>query len=45
MFHTFALHKLQDLWGEDADDLRPERWQDEKATWVRFLRQRLDGYD
>ncbi|KAI4088188.1 MAG: hypothetical protein L6R37_008232 [Teloschistes peruensis] len=36
MFHTFALHKLQDLWGEDADDLRPERWQDEKATW-KFL--------
>ncbi|KAL8648072.1 MAG: hypothetical protein Q9226_006151, partial [Calogaya cf. arnoldii] len=36
MFHFVALHKRKDLWGEDADDFRPERWQDEKASW-KFL--------
>ncbi|KAL8999894.1 MAG: hypothetical protein Q9169_001299 [Polycauliona sp. 2 TL-2023] len=33
IFHMAALHKRKDLWGEDADDFRPERWQDEKASW------------
>ncbi|KAI4234923.1 MAG: hypothetical protein L6R40_006591 [Gallowayella cf. fulva] len=31
IFHFVALHKRKDLWGEDADDFRPERWEDEKA--------------
>ncbi|KAL8706503.1 MAG: hypothetical protein Q9201_000435 [Fulgogasparrea decipioides] len=33
MFHMFALHKRKDIWGDDADDFRPERWQDEKTSW------------
>lgn len=32
--HLFALHKWKDLWGEDADEFRPERWQNEKTSWV-----------
>ena len=35
VFHFVALHKREDLWGEDADEFKPERWQDEKASWVR----------
>ncbi|KAL8662427.1 MAG: hypothetical protein Q9202_004748 [Teloschistes flavicans] len=33
IFHLFALHKRKDLWGEDAEDFRPMRWQGEKASW------------
>lgn len=33
-FH--ALHKRQDLWGPDAEEFRPERWEVEKASWVRL---------
>lgn len=36
IFHLVALHKRKDFWGDDADDFRPERWQDEKASWVRI---------
>ena len=34
IFHLFALHKRKDFWGPDADEFRPERWQDEKSSWV-----------
>ena len=37
IFHIFAMHKRPDLWGSDAEEFRPERWQDEKASWVRPL--------
>ena len=34
IFHIFAVHKRKDLWGPDADEFRPDRWQDEKTSWV-----------
>lgn len=33
VFSLFALHKRKDIWGPDAEEFRPERWQDEKASW------------
>ena len=38
IFHMSAMHKHPDLWGFDAEEFRPERWQDEKASWVRLLK-------
>lgn len=34
-YHVSALHRRKDLWGPDADEYRPERWVDEKFSWVR----------
>ncbi|KAL8938752.1 MAG: hypothetical protein Q9216_003724 [Gyalolechia sp. 2 TL-2023] len=34
VFHFVALHKRKDLWGEDAEEFRPERWEKEKASWA-----------
>ena len=30
----YAVHKRKDLWGEDADIWRPERWDGRKADWA-----------
>ena len=35
-FHVAALHRRRDLWGQDADEFRPERWESEKGNWVGF---------
>ena len=34
IFHVYALHRRKDLWGSDAQDFRPERWETEKPGWV-----------
>ena len=38
-FHASALHRRSDLWGEDASEFRPERWEKQTAndTAWRFL--------
>lgn len=42
-FHVSALHRSKDIWGEDAEDFRPERRDSEKssASWVCHL---IDRY-
>lgn len=40
-----ALHRRKDLWGEDADDFRPERWANEKSSSVSSAFLRLDNVD
>ncbi|KAI0190591.1 cytochrome P450 [Astrocystis sublimbata] len=32
-FHVTALHRRKDLWGDDADTFKPERWSDVHSTW------------
>ena len=36
-YHVAALHLREDLWGKDATEFRPERWQNklEKTCWVK----------
>lgn len=36
-FGIAAMHRRKDLWGEDADDFRPERWRNDKSSWVRIV--------
>ena len=33
-WHVSALHRRKDLWGEDADEFRAERWEHEREGWV-----------
>ena len=30
---VFVMHRRKDLWGEDADVFRPERWESRKPGW------------
>ena len=32
-YAVHIMHRRKDLWGEDCDEFRPERWQNRKAGW------------
>ena len=34
IYTVYALHRRYDLFGDDADDFRPERWENQRYTWV-----------
>lgn len=37
IYTVYAMHRRKDLFGEDADEFRPERWVKNDLTWVCFI--------
>lgn len=33
MYTTFVMHRRKDIWGEDVEEFKPERWTNRKAGW------------
>ncbi|KAL6149689.1 hypothetical protein ACJQWK_02637 [Exserohilum turcicum] len=32
-YHIYTIHRRKDLWGQDADEFRPDRWDGRKSGW------------
>lgn len=32
-YHTYVMQRRKDIWGEDADEFRPSRWEGRKLGW------------
>ncbi|KAF2827438.1 cytochrome P450 52A12 [Ophiobolus disseminans] len=32
-YSYYTIHRRKDLWGDDADDFKPERWKGRKSSW------------
>lgn len=43
-YNVYALHRRQDLYGQDADDFRPERWEEKNQPLYRDPTTRAWGY-
>jgi len=35
IYTVYSMHRREDIFGEDAEDFRPERWENQRFTWVR----------
>lgn len=33
LFNTYVMHRRKDLWGEDAAEFKPERWEQRIPSW------------
>lgn len=33
VYSTHVMHKRKDIWGKDAEEFRPERWEGRKSGW------------
>jgi cytochrome P450 len=33
LYYTYVIHRRKDIFGEDAEEFRPERWAEARPDW------------